>query len=341
MEKVSIIVPIYNVEKYLRECLDSIIAQTYANLQIILVDDGSPDKCGDICDEYVLRDGRVEVLHCENGGLSVARNRGYSVCRGKYILFVDSDDYLEKNAIEVLVAHMESDNLDMLFYDAISFDETNPDVSESEINKYIRKYDYSTVSSGAELFIKQLAYDEYRSPVQYCLFRKSFLDENKLSFHEKIIHEDEEFTFLAMLYAKRAKHISDVLYHHRFRSDSIMGSKTSRRNTDSCYEIVKKLIDLSETFISDCNTKEAYTKGIARLVEILLNRVRISVDSKSVETKQQIREIKCRLKKLRYFESADIKMAALEKKRKKIAIKKFKIRIYSMVSPLVRIIRRK
>lgn len=338
---VSVIVPIYKVEKYLRECLDSIVSQTYHNLQIILIDDGSPDGSGAICDEYAENDGRIVVLHCDNGGLSVARNRGLRICEGKYIFFVDSDDYLEKNAVEILCAHMEKDTLDFLFYDALSFDETKTDVPESEINKYIRKHDYSTIRNGAELFINLLENDEYRSPVQYGFFRKSFIEENNLTFHEGIIHEDEEFTFLALLCANRVKHISDVLYHHRFRSDSIMGAKTSHKNTDSCYEIIMFLLEKSGVFLSDSQTKDAYIKGIARLVDILLGRARVSVDGKSADTKRQVKEIKTKLRHLNYFESAEVKAAALEEKYKKGKIKKIKIRLYSLVAPCLNLFRRK
>ena len=91
---ISVIVPIYKVEKYLQKCVDSILAQTYSNLEIILVDDGSPDRCGELCDEYAEKDGRIRVIHKKNGGLSDARNAGIDVAAGKYLAFVDSDDYI-------------------------------------------------------------------------------------------------------------------------------------------------------------------------------------------------------------------------------------------------------
>ena len=100
---VSIIVPIYKVEPYLRRCLDSIVNQTYTNLEIILVDDGSPDGCPQICDEYVAKDKRIIVIHKENGGLSDARNAGLDICKGEYISFVDSDDILDLNAVEYML----------------------------------------------------------------------------------------------------------------------------------------------------------------------------------------------------------------------------------------------
>ena len=99
---VSIIVPIYKVEKYLKQCLDSILNQTYENIEIILVDDGSPDNCGKICDEYASNDKRIRVIHKENGGLSSARNAGLDVATGEYISFIDSDDYVSENFIKRL-----------------------------------------------------------------------------------------------------------------------------------------------------------------------------------------------------------------------------------------------
>jgi len=99
---ISVVVPVYNVEKYLRRCVDSILCQTYSNLEIILVDDGSPDNSGKICDDYKKKDKRIKVIHKENGGLSDARNVGIDACHGKYITFVDSDDWIERDYVEVL-----------------------------------------------------------------------------------------------------------------------------------------------------------------------------------------------------------------------------------------------
>ncbi len=102
MDKISVIVPVYNVEPYIRQCVDSIINQTYKNLEIILVDDGSPDNCGKICDEYATKDARIKVLHIENGGPAVARNAGLDIATGNYIGYIDSDDYIEPDMYETL-----------------------------------------------------------------------------------------------------------------------------------------------------------------------------------------------------------------------------------------------
>lgn len=108
-EKVSVIIPVYNVEKYLARCLDSVINQTYLNLEIILVDDGSPDNCGAICDEYALRDDRVRVIHQENGGVSSARNTALQTASGEYIVFVDSDDSILPDYVKNLMSAGQSD----------------------------------------------------------------------------------------------------------------------------------------------------------------------------------------------------------------------------------------
>ena len=117
---VSIIVPIYKVEPYLRRCLDSIVNQTYTNLEIILVDDGSPDGCPQICDEYAAKDKRIVVIHKENGGLSDARNAGLDICKGEYIFFIDSDDWIKTDTIEFLYKITQDKKSDIVIGDYIT-----------------------------------------------------------------------------------------------------------------------------------------------------------------------------------------------------------------------------
>lgn len=113
---ISILVPVYKVEPYLRKCLDSVVSQTYPNLEIILVDDGSPDRCGEICDEYAAKDPRVRVIHQKNAGIAVARNVALDMASGDYIMFVDSDDWLEKNACETVLAIAQAQQADMVCF---------------------------------------------------------------------------------------------------------------------------------------------------------------------------------------------------------------------------------
>ena len=120
-ELVSVIVPVYKVEKYLRECIDSIISQTYRNLEIILVDDGSPDNCGQICEEYAKRDSRITVYHKENGGLSDARNYGIARSHGEFLTFVDSDDVIKVNFVETLLGLIHKYDADIATSSYVQF----------------------------------------------------------------------------------------------------------------------------------------------------------------------------------------------------------------------------
>ena len=122
---ISVIVPVYKVEKYLRQCIESIQRQTYSDLEIILVDDGSPDGCPAICDEYARNDKRIKVLHQENGGLSVARNVGLDIAKGEYIAFVDSDDYIKENMYEMLYNKIVMEDADLIICSYDKVDENN------------------------------------------------------------------------------------------------------------------------------------------------------------------------------------------------------------------------
>ena len=113
MPTISVIVPVYKVEPYIRKCVDSILGQTFSDIQVILVDDGSPDQCGKICDEYAKQDNRVEVIHKENGGLSDARNAGIPYAKGEYIIFLDSDDYIENDMFEYMYTRIKDSGADM------------------------------------------------------------------------------------------------------------------------------------------------------------------------------------------------------------------------------------
>lgn len=136
MELISIIVPIYNVEKYLRKCIDSILSQTYTNLEIILIDDGSTDGCGKICEEYAKKDNRILSIHKENGGLPDARNAGLKVFKGDYVVFIDSDDFIEPQAIELLYKLYKENNVSCsMFLTRIVYEWSNLDTKLLDLSE--------------------------------------------------------------------------------------------------------------------------------------------------------------------------------------------------------------
>ena len=151
MQKISIIIPVYNVEKYIRKCVDSILSQTYKNLEIILVDDGSLDNCGKICDQYAKIDNRVVVIHKQNGGLSSARNIGIEKATGEYLMFVDSDDSLEKIACESLINITNKTNADIVLPDGMKTE--NTESFKDIIDKVIKSEDLSKLVNYKNLIL--------------------------------------------------------------------------------------------------------------------------------------------------------------------------------------------
>lgn len=236
----SIIVPIYKVDPYLRKCVDSLLVQDLSpeEYEIILVDDGSPDDCGKIADEYAAKFGNVRAIHQENGGLSVARNTGIMAAQGKYIQFVDSDDYLEPNVLGALVERAERDNLDVLRF---NYRNVNEKYEEYEPNKESRPYmDYSeSISTGIDFLNERLGYACYA--VQF-LIRTSIV--KKCLFKEHILFEDTQWTPRMLRNARRVSSTPDVIYNYLSRGGSITkadGISKQRKIVESKLSLIEDL----------------------------------------------------------------------------------------------------
>ena len=236
MYSVSIIVPVYNVEKYLNECLESLIGQDAC--EIILVDDGSTDESGRICDWYAENNKTIRVIHKDNGGLGSARNVGMDAASGKYLVFIDSDDYLREGSIKRLFEKAEKDNLDILCYGAESFSDDNSRIK----TKYIRtKTLFDVVKTGVESIMEGLSKNEYYVSACLKLFRRNFIEKSGIRFNESYIHEDVDVSFLLTLTAKRVSVISDALYFRRYRQGSIMNSKTFHNSFCGYYYAIESI----------------------------------------------------------------------------------------------------
>ena len=171
---ISVIVPVYKVEQYLRRCVDSILNQTYSDFELLLVDDGSPDACPQICDEYARQDPRVRVIHKPNGGLSDARNAGLAQADTKYVYFLDSDDYIEPQAIEILHHIAEQNNLDMLHFDNDVIQENDRGFFES-VEYQLNPGAYPDVMPGREMYHEFVVNWYYRPPVQFYFYNRKFI----------------------------------------------------------------------------------------------------------------------------------------------------------------------
>lgn len=243
--KVSIIIPIYNVEEYLEECLVSALKQTLKEIEIICVNDGTPDNSMNIVDKYAKEDSRIVIVEKENGGLSSARNAGMAVARGEYVYFLDSDDYIMENSMEVLYKQAHDNDLDDIYFDAESFFESE-DLKEemSEyVDYYVRKADYSQVVTGLEMLKKMDENNEFRPSACLQMIKREFLLENKIQFCNGIVHEDNLFSLECILEAKRVKHIPEQFYMRRVRAESIMTATKEFKSSFGYYMCLEGILD--------------------------------------------------------------------------------------------------
>ena len=215
---VSVVVPIYKVQDYLKKCIDSILNQTYDNLEIILVDDGSPDQCGQICDAYALKDKRIQVIHKENGGLSDARNYGMAVATGKYITFIDSDDFIHARYIEILLRIVKEKQADIVVGDFCLFQESD-ECQEKDISD-------EAISEAQVLTSKHLYDDEFirrettRLTVAWGkLYARNLWD--GIRYPVGKIHEDTFTTYKLMERANRVVYLKEPIYFWRENPNSI------------------------------------------------------------------------------------------------------------------------
>lgn len=232
-ETVSVVVPCYKVEAYVHRCVDSILRQTYRDLDVILVDDGSPDRCGQICDEYAAADHRVRVLHQSNQGLSAARNAGLELMIGKYVTFVDSDDWLDDTCLETLHRIMIDTDADLSVCNLLrTSDErmTRPPAADT------------ILELSREEAIAQILKPRYGSMVAACgkLYRAELF--TKIRFPVGRLHEDAFTTYRVILQCRKLALTTSPLYFYWQRPDSIMGSPF---NPEAKLDIIDALTERS------------------------------------------------------------------------------------------------
>lgn len=237
---ISVIVPIYNVEKYLIRCIDSILNQTYKNIEIILIDDGSPDKCPEICDEYLKKDQRIKVIHKKNGGLSDARNAGMEIAKGDYISFVDSDDYIYEEMYENLINLMDIYKVDIASCSVQKFYE------DENINlNYNKKYDIK-IYSNEEALKSLIEEQDIKQTVWNKIYKRHII--NDIKFEVGKIHEDEYWTYQIIGNANNIAYINKPMYYYLQRKDSIMGKEYSEKRLNAIYSRKARLDYIEQKF---------------------------------------------------------------------------------------------
>lgn len=228
---VSIIVPVYKAEKYIHQCIDSLLAQTYRNIEVILVDDGSPDNCGAICDEYAAKDCRVKVIHQQNGGVSVARQTGIDHATGEYSIHADPDDWVELNMIEELVAKAVADNADMVICDFYR-------ESKSE-----KTYDCQNPGDdlSASAVLRKILSQQLHGSCWNKLVNRSRIEGIGFTPEDLCILEDELYNIRILTRSIKVTYLPKALYHYRIDNEDSLCNTISDKSFKSKVKAVSEI----------------------------------------------------------------------------------------------------
>ena len=221
----SVIIPVYNTRRYLQECLQSAVGQTLEDAEFICIDDGSTDGCAEILAAFAQKDARVRVIRQKNAGLSAARNRGMEAAQGEYLCFLDSDNLLMCDALEMMRACILQERPDMVLFECEVF--CTPQVREIPPDILRRSRAYAGRWNGEQLYVDMYRAGDYRCMVWSQCMRRAFAEEKRLRFDAGLLYEDELFSLRAMLAAESVRHLYRPLYRYRQRSDSIVNSLRS------------------------------------------------------------------------------------------------------------------
>lgn len=242
MPKVSVIIPVYNVGNYLRECLDSVINQTLKEIEIICVNDGSTDNSLEILQEYALKDNRITMISQENQGQGIARNKGIEISKGEYVLFIDPDDWIELKAIEFLYNYSKKYNTDFVEF---LFDRYLPEKDDFYTPKFDYSYKENVIYTNNDL-VKNI----FRTPLLTCnkIYKHDFLIKNNIRYDNSRLGEDHIVTIKTRLLAERAAFFNKILYHYRVNPLSSCNSVSSTKL--EIFNVIKRikqeLVDLQE-----------------------------------------------------------------------------------------------
>jgi glycosyltransferase involved in cell wall biosynthesis len=270
--KLSIIVPVYKVEQYIHKCVDSILAQTFTDFELILVNDGSPDNCGEICDEYSKKDNRIKVIHKENGGLSTARNAGLDLAKGDYVGFVDSDDWIESDMYELLYKMCENNNCDIAICTS-KIHYTNRTIITGG-NHSLIIYDKN---QAMKAMLEGQLYDEV---VWTKLFKRNVLE--NIRFPVGLTYEDTAFTYRVFHRTQKVCCIGEPKYNYIKRENSTMDRAIKNISIDAVLIYDEMYRFISEHYVE---LKKLVALKLANSSMVALNLISISGEFEEHEKK--------------------------------------------------------
>lgn len=272
--KVTVILPVYNVENYLEECLESLVNQTIDDCEIIAINDGSTDNSRLILERYQSKYTNITVVNQKNSGVSKSRNVGIDLAKGEYLYFCDSDDYIEKNLIEVCYEICEREKLDILWFSASIIDYLNIEKGNKTIDTDMQQFiDSSKIYTGIEITSQVIRNSVLRSYMWNKIYKRSLFVDNNFKFNEDIVYEDVDLLLKILMKANRVKYIPQKLYTYRRRENSITTSEVSEKTINSLkYVLESKFEYCKEVLNQHEGNKElllAMKKYICMRMELL------------------------------------------------------------------------
>ena len=269
---VSIVIPVYGVERFLRSCINNVCKQTYSNLEIIIIDDGSPDNCGKICDEYAQKDKRVIVRHTSNRGLSAARNLGLDISSGEYIIFIDSDDVPGTTYVETAIDAMEKYDCDIVTSHFRWIDENDdPYQYDSPHNRYD-----SVMILNREEALSQVFHNQLESFAWIYVTKRELWNNPPVRFPEGRVLEDIATTYKVIGRSNKVVKLTDITYSYRYRRSSIMNSSGKRLTLDAAENSVEHISFIKSAGLSKEVTDSIIIRSFAMLIACYYNLLRHS-----------------------------------------------------------------
>ncbi|MRH42706.1 glycosyltransferase [Aquibacillus halophilus] len=264
--KITVIVPVYKAEQYIHKCIDSILSQTFECFELILINDGTPDKSGKICDEYALKDNRVIVNHKPNGGVSSARNNGIKIAKGEYMLFVDSDDWIEPNTLSTLIDHTLNDENDVIIFGLIKDLFSKKELIKSEYNGFFKKQQISIedLRNNFIYFLNSVG----MHPSWMYLFKTDIIVEQNLYFDSKLVlYEDFDFNLRYLNHSSKITFIPDALYHYNLDAST---NQLAKRNKINIVSDISTVCNSLFDFINHTNQNMMLKKNAEQMYSYVL-----------------------------------------------------------------------
>ena len=263
--KLSIIIPVYNVEQYLQSCVQSVITQTYQDLQVILVNDGSTDSSSVLCDQLAQQDSRIQVVHKSNGGLSDARNAGFEVATGDYVAFLDSDDvYLQNDGLEQLMTLAQVEQPDVLLFQAVDVYPNHQSIRKAYDEAWIATH------SGMDVFHQLVRTQSFNMSACFQLVRRNLLEQHQIYFEKGLLSEDVDWSLRLWQYVDKVRAINLPLYGYQHREGSISTTYTIR-NLRSYEHIFAKFVKQYNERVVDVATESYWQTVMGYLAQMYTN----------------------------------------------------------------------